>query len=42
MKPQLPWFRTIAGKEGVGTQDLFTSGEMPGVGRYDLAADIVW
>lgn len=49
-----PWFRTIAGKEGVGTQDLsfWTEARKYGyrcaidcaclVGHYDVEADMVW
>jgi hypothetical protein len=49
-----PWFRTIAGKEGVGTQDLsfWSEARKYGyrcaidcavmVGHYDEAADMVW
>lgn len=49
-----PWFKTIAGKEGVGTQDLhfWADARKYGyrcavdcdvlVGHYDLGGDIVW
>jgi hypothetical protein len=49
-----PWFRTLAGKEGVGTQDLAFWSEARkygyrcavdtavGVGHLDIATDIVW
>jgi hypothetical protein len=49
-----PWFRTIAGKEGVGTQDLHFWGDARKygyrcaidcsvkVGHYDSVTDIVW
>lgn len=49
-----PWFRTIAGKEGVGTQDLYFWGDARKygyrcaidcsvlVGHYDHVTDIVW
>lgn len=49
-----PWFKTIAGKEGVGTQDLYFWGDARKygyrcaidcgvlVGHYDAASDIVW
>ena len=51
---QQPWFRTIAGKEGCGTQDLVFWGEARKhgyrcavdcavrVGHYDHLADMVW
>jgi len=49
-----PWFKTIAGMEGVGTQDLYFWGDARKhgyrcaidcdvkVGHYDLANDITW
>jgi hypothetical protein len=49
-----PWFRTLAGAEGVGTQDLYFWGDARKhgyrcaidnrilVGHYDLATDICW
>lgn len=49
-----PWFKTIAGKEGVGTQDLYFWGDARKygyrcaidcdvlVGHYDAVNDIVW
>lgn len=49
-----PWFRTIAGKEGIGTQDLsfWSEARKYGyrcaidcaclVGHYDVNADMVW
>lgn len=49
-----PWFKTIAGKEGVGTQDLYAWSDFRKygyrcaidcsvlVGHYDEAADVVW
>jgi hypothetical protein len=49
-----PWFKTLAGKEGVGTQDLYFWGDARKygyrcaidtrvkVGHFDLAADIMW
>jgi hypothetical protein len=49
-----PWFKTIAGKEGVGTQDLNAWGDFRKygyrcaidcgvlVGHYDVATDLVW
>lgn len=49
-----PWFKTVAGKEGVGTQDLYAWGDFRKhgyrcaidcdvlVGHYDLATDTVW
>jgi hypothetical protein len=49
-----PWFKTIAGKEGVGTQDLYFWADARKygyrcaidcdvlVGHYDLANDICW
>lgn len=54
--PQLrkPWFKTIAGKDGVGTQDLYAWGDLRKygyrcavdcsvkVGHYDVDNDIVW
>lgn len=54
--PQLrrPWFRTLAGKEGVGTQDMYFWGDARKfgyrcaidcsvkVGHYDHTTDIVW
>ncbi len=49
-----PWFKTIAGKEGVGTQDLYFWGDARKygyrcaidcavtVGHYDVETDIIW
>lgn len=49
-----PWFRTLAGREGVGTQDLYFWGDARKhgyrcavdcsvlVGHYDAATDTVW
>jgi len=49
-----PWFRTIAGKEGIGTQDMYFWGDArkygyrcaidcsTKVGHYDLSTDIIW
>jgi len=49
-----PWFKTIAGKEGVGTQDLYFWGDARKygyrcaidcsvlVGHYDHVNDVVW
>lgn len=49
-----PWFKTIAGREGVGTQDLYAFADMRKhgyrvacdnrvlVGHYDLANDFMW
>lgn len=49
-----PWFKTLAGKEGVGTQDLYFWGDARKygyrcaidcsvlVGHYDAAADVMW
>lgn len=49
-----PWFKTVAGKEGVGTQDLYAWGDFRKygyrcaidcnirVGHYDHVADVVW
>lgn len=49
-----PWFKTIAGTEGVGTQDLYFWGDARKygyrcaidcgvlVGHYDVGADITW
>lgn len=49
-----PWFKTVAGAEGVGTQDLFFWGDARKhgyrcaidtrvrVGHYDHVSDIVW
>lgn len=49
-----PWFKTLAGKEGVGTQDLYAWGDFRKygyrcaidcsvkVGHYDLASDMMW
>lgn len=49
-----PWFKTIAGKDGVGTQDLYAWGDFRKhgyrcaidcgvkVGHYDLATDMMW
>ena len=51
---QRPWFRTICGREGVGTQDLAFWGDARKygyrcaidnrvlVGHYDLGGDITW
>ena len=53
-KLRRPWFRTVAGTEGVGTQDLYfwADARKHGyrcaidcavkVGHYDLGSDIVW
>src|SRR3989304_2310342 len=53
-KLRRPWFKTVAGTEGVGTQDLYFWGDARKygyrcaidcgvkVGHYDIAADIVW
>jgi len=53
-KLRRPWFKTIAGSEGVGTQDLYFWADARKygyrcaidcsvkVGHYDVAADIVW
>jgi hypothetical protein len=53
-KLRRPWFKTIAGREGVGTQDLhfWSDARQHGyrcaidcdvlVGHYDVAADMVW
>jgi len=53
-KLRRPWFKTIAGKEGVGTQDLYAWGDFRKygyrcaidcsvkVGHYDKENDIVW
>ncbi len=53
-KLRKPWFKTISGKEGVGTQDLYFWGDARKhgyrcaidcsvkVGHYDHANDIVW
>lgn len=53
-KLRKPWFKTIAGKEGVGTQDLYFWGDARKygyrcaidcsvkVGHYDIANDMVW
>lgn len=53
-KLRKPWFKTMAGKEGVGTQDLhfWSDARKHGyrcavdtrvrVGHYDAAADMVW
>jgi hypothetical protein len=49
-----PWFRTIAGRDGVGTQDLYFWGDARKygyrcaidcsvlVGHYDAVSDICW
>lgn len=49
-----PWFKTIAGKEGVGTQDLYAWGDFRKygyrcavdcavtVGHYSVENDVVW
>ena len=49
-----PWFKTIAGKEGCGTQDLYFWGDARKhgyrcavdtrvtVGHYDAEGDMVW
>jgi hypothetical protein len=49
-----PWFKTVAGAEGVGTQDLYFWGDARKygyrcaidcsvlVGHYDMATDTVW
>jgi hypothetical protein len=49
-----PWFKTLAGKEGVGTQDLYFWGDARKygyrcaidcnvkVGHYDINTDMVW
>lgn len=49
-----PWFKTVAGREGVGTQDLYFASDARKfgyrfavdcsvrVGHYDQAADICW
>lgn len=49
-----PWFKTLAGKEGVGTQDLYAWGDFRKygyrcaidcsvlVGHYSVEEDIVW
>ena len=53
-KLRKPWFKTIAGQEGVGTQDLYFWGDVRKhgyrcaidtrvlVGHYDQEADIIW
>lgn len=53
-KLRKPWFKTMAGKEGIGTQDLYFWGDARKhgyrcaidcavtVGHYDAAADQVW
>jgi hypothetical protein len=53
-KLRRPWFKTIAGTEGVGTQDLYFWADARKygyrcaidcavkVGHYDLGSDIVW
>lgn len=53
-KLRKPWFKTVAGLEGVGTQDLHFWGDARKygyrcavdcdvlVGHYELAADMVW
>jgi hypothetical protein len=49
-----PWFKTLAGKEGVGTQDLYFWGDARKygyraaidcgvlVGHYDHSTDTMW
>lgn len=53
-KLRRPWFKTIAGAQGVGTQDLYAWSDFRKhgyrcavdtrvlVGHYDVTADIVW
>lgn len=53
-KLRKPWFKTVAGKEGCGTQDLYFWGDARKhgyrcavdtrvkVGHYDITTDIVW
>ena len=53
-KLRKPWFKTVAGKEGVGTQDLYFWGDARKygykcgvdcsvkVGHYDVNTDITW
>jgi len=53
-KLRKPWFKTVAGKEGVGTQDLYFWGDARKhgyrcaidcdvlVGHYDVGSDICW
>jgi hypothetical protein len=53
-KLRRPWFKTIAGAEGVGTQDLYFWGDARKhgyrcavdcdvlVGHYDVNSDIIW
>ena len=53
-KLRRPWFKTVAGKEGMGTQDLYFWGDARKygyrcaidcsvrVGHYDLATDMMW
>lgn len=53
-KLRKPWFKTLAGKEGVGTQDLYFWGDARKhgyrcaidcdvlVGHYDLQTGVVW
>lgn len=53
-KLRKPWFKTIAGKEGIGTQDLYAWGDFRKhgyrcaidcnvrVGHLDAESDIVW
>jgi len=53
-KLRRPWFKTVAGKEGVGTQDLYFASDARKygyrfavdcsvlVGHYDLATDQMW
>lgn len=53
-KLRQPWFKTLAGKEGVGTQDLYFWGDARKhgfrcavdcsvhVGHHDLATDTMW
>jgi hypothetical protein len=53
-KLRKPWFKTIAGTEGVGTQDLYAWADFRKhgyrcaidtrvlVGHYDSGTDIVW
>ena len=53
-KLRKPWFKTVFGAEGLGTQDLYFWGDARKyghrcaidtrvkVGHYDLATDLVW
>lgn len=53
-KLRKPWFKTVAGQEGVGTQDLYAWGDFRKhgyrcaidtrvlVGHYDQGMDIIW